>query len=263
MRLYWELIQLAFRRQLAYRGAAMAGLLTNLFFGLLRAAVMAALFGARQEVTGMSLQDAVTYTGISQATIGFISLFGWYDLIRSVYTGQVGSDLLKPMDFFKFWFAQDMGRAAANILLRGIPLILLYALFFEITVPTRLLSWPALFLAVALASMVSFSFRFLINLASFWVPNATGIARLAFTISWFLSGFMMPLRFFPDWFVRLCYLTPFPHIINTIVEVYLELLTPAQVAAALANQLIWVALLVAACYLVLRLGVRRLVILGG
>ena len=33
----------------------------------------------------------------------------------------------------------------------------------------------------------------------------------------------MPLRFFPEWFVKLCYLTPFPYTINVVVEVYLGL----------------------------------------
>ena len=39
-----------------------------------------------------------------------------------------------------------------------------------------------------------------------------------------MSGFFMPLRFMPDWFVRLCDLTPFPSMVNTIVEMYLGLL---------------------------------------
>ena len=49
--------------------------MTNFFFGLLRATVLVALYGARQEVAGISLAAAVTYTGLTQAMIGFLSLF--------------------------------------------------------------------------------------------------------------------------------------------------------------------------------------------
>jgi len=96
MRKYLALAQLAIQRQITYRSATMAGLATNIFFGLLRAAVMVALYASQTEVLGMTLQDAVTYTGISQASIAYLSLFSWFEVIYSVSSGQVGSDLLKP-----------------------------------------------------------------------------------------------------------------------------------------------------------------------
>jgi ABC-2 type transport system permease protein len=263
MRLFWEISKLSFRRQVTYRAATIAGLLTNLFFGLLRAALMAALYGNRGQVEGITLAGAVTYTGLTQAMIGFISLFSWYELMNTVYTGQVAADLLKPMGYFRFWMAQDWGRAVSQALLRGFPLMAAYALLFDITLPRGLLQWLALVTAFSLAWLVSFSWRFLINLAAFWVPNALGIGRFFFLLSYFLSGFMIPQRFFPAWFVKLCYLTPFPHMINAVVEVYLGVLSEPELWATLAGQALWAALLIAAGQVILRLGVRRLVILGG
>ena len=119
MKLYWRIVQLSFQRHLRYRAVAFAGLGTNFFFGLLRAAVLTALFGARPVVEGVSVQGVVTYTGISQAVIGFLSLFSWYDIMRSVQSGEVATDLLKPMSYFFFWMGQDLGRALLNLLLRG------------------------------------------------------------------------------------------------------------------------------------------------
>jgi hypothetical protein len=69
LRIFWELVQRAIQRQMTYRAASIAGLATNFFFGLLRAAVLVALYGARQQVEGMSVQDAITYTGLTQAII--------------------------------------------------------------------------------------------------------------------------------------------------------------------------------------------------
>ncbi|MEW5988360.1 MAG: ABC-2 family transporter protein [Chloroflexota bacterium] len=263
MRLYWELAKLSFQRQLAYRAANLAGLATNVFFGLLRAAVLTALYGAREEVAGFSLPAAVTYTGLTQAIIAYLMIFGWYDLMRSVSTGEVASDLLKPLDTFAFWLAQDLGRAAGHFLLRGVPIMALYALVFDITVPDSLGQWLALALALLLSLLVSFAWRFLVNLAAFWTPNAAGIGRFAFGIVWILSGFFMPLRFFPEWFVRLCYLTPFPSMLNTVIEVYLGVVRGAAVVPALLAQLLWFVILFGLGQLALRAGVRRLVIQGG
>ncbi len=263
MRLFWELSKLSFQRQLTYRAATLAGLLTNVFFGFLRAAVLAALYDTRPEVSGISMQGAITYTGLTQAIIAYISIFGWYDLMRSVYSGEVAADLLKPMGYFTFWLAQDVGRATANLLLRGLTIMLIYALIFEITLPVGVGQYLALGLASGLGLLVSFAWRFLVNLAAFWTPNAVGVGRFAFGLTWVMSGFYMPLRFFPDWFVTLSHFTPFPAMVNTIVEVYLGVLTGPALLVALLSQVMWLIILVAAGQLVFRAGVRRLVIQGG
>lgn len=263
MRLFWELVRLSFRRQLSYRTANWAGLATNFFFGLLRASVLIALYGVRTEVAGIPLSAAITYTGLTQGLIAFLSLFSWWDVMLSVYSGDISSDLLKPLDYFAFWMAQDLGRAVASLLVRGLTMMAAYALLFELTIPRSGWQWLALTLSVLLSWVVSFSWRFLVNLVAFWTPDARGAGRFAFTLSWFLSGFLMPLRFFPDWFVRLCNLTPFPSMINTVIEMYLGVLKGPALARALLGQLLWVLILAGACQLVLRAGVRRLVIQGG
>jgi ABC-2 type transport system permease protein len=263
MRLFYELSLRAFQRQLVYRNAALAGLATNFFFGIIRIAVLVALYGTRHEVAGISLLGAVTFTGLSQSTIGILSLFGWTELMNNVYTGGISADLLKPISLFRFWLAQDLGRAAGQFLLRGLPMMMSYAVFFGITTPSSAGGWLAFGVSLFLAWLLSFSWRFLINLSAFWVPNALGVARFGFTLSWFLSGFLMPLRFFPDWFIQLCSFTPFPAMINTVVEIYLGVLEGSALVSGLLVQVAWVAVLFMAGQLVLRLGIRKLVILGG
>ncbi len=263
LRLSWELTRRSFQRHLTYRAATVAGLATNIFFGLLRVAVMMALYGARTEVAGIDLQAAITYTGLAQAVIAYLSIFGWYDLMRSVSSGEVAADLLKPLGYFRYWLAVDLGRAAVALLLRGVTIMLLYALLFEITVPRGLGQWLALLATIILSWLLSFAWRFLVNLAAFWTPNATGVGRFAFGLAWVLSGFFMPLRFFPDWAQVICHLTPFPSMVNTTIEIYLGLLTGRALLWALGVQLFWIVVVAAICQWVLRAGVRKLVIQGG
>jgi ABC-2 type transport system permease protein len=263
MGLFWIICAKSIQKQLSYRTAALAGLVTNLFFGFLRAAVLIALYGSRTVITGIPLEGAITYTGITQAIIGYLSLFNWYELMNSVYTGAIATDLVKPLSYYRFWLAQDFGRALAQLILRGVPIVVIYAVVFRISYPSYPLQWLALLVSLFLAWNISFSWRFLLNLSSFWVPNAIGILRFGFLISWFLSGFLMPLRYFPDWFQKLCYLTPFPHMINTIVEIYLGVVSGSALISLLLLQTAWALGLIIICNLVLWAGIRRLVILGG
>jgi len=263
MRLFIELAKRSFQRQLTYRAATFAGLATNFFFGLLRVAVMVALYQASREVNGISLRGAITFTGLTQALIGFLSLFGWYDMMNSIYTGAVASDLLKPMGYFNFWMAQDLGRALAQLVLRGFTMMAAYAILIGISIPNGMEQWIAFVISLFLAWLLSFSWRFLVNLSGFWTPDARAIGRFGFILLYFVTGFLMPLRFFPDWFVSICDYTPFPHMVNSVVEIYLGVLSGPQIAVVLIKQAIWAVLLVLLCRLTLKFGMRRLVIHGG
>ncbi len=263
MRLFFEFVKRSFQRFLTYRAAALAGLVTNFFFGLLRMSILLALYGARQEVAGITVPGIITYTALTQAVIAYLSFFGWFELMNSVHTGEVAADLLKPMGFLAFWMAQDLGRAAVNFLLRGVLIMILYGLIFDLVYPQTAVQWLILALAIIFSWLLSFAWRFLINLAAFWTPNARGIGRFGFILAWFFSGFLMPLRLFPEWVSRIAYLTPFPYMLNTVVEIYLGVLSEAAMARALAMQLLWIVGLLLLAQLIFRSAVRRLVILGG
>jgi ABC-2 type transport system permease protein len=263
MRVFWELAKLSFQRQLAYRTAHLAGLITNFFFGLLRAAVLVALYGAYKEIAGYTVVMAITFTGLSQAMIGHLSFFNWTDVMRSIYSGEIASDLLKPMGYFNYWLAQDAGRACAAFLMRSLTIMIGYAIVFDITYPRRIESWIALGISIILSWLVSFSWRFLINLAAFWTPDAVGITRLLFGFSWIFSGFFMPLNYFPDWFVHIANATPFPSMVFTVIQVYLENLSGPELFQALLGQAMWRVILLTLIQIVFKAGVRQLVVQGG
>lgn len=261
--MYLALARLAFQRQMSYRTANLAGMVTNVFFGALRAYVLIALFGAREAVAGYSVRDAVTYTGITQALLSYIAIFGWWEVMNSIRTGDIASDLSRPADFFWYWFAQDCGRAMGQLLTRGLPIMVLYAIVYRIALPPTPLHALATAGSLLLALLVSFAWRFLVNLAAFWSPDARGIGRLAWTLTIFLTGMLMPLAFFPDWIARALRSSPFAAMLNSPAEIYLGVVSGPALAGTLALQLFWAAALVGLTRLVLAAGVRRLVVQGG
>ncbi len=263
MRLFFRIVRLSFQQQLTYRAATLSGLATNFFFALLRVSVILALYGKQSQVNGLSLSGAITFVALTQGLIAFLFVFGTWDVMATVYNGGVGTDLLKPLHLFTFWMARDLGRSLSNFIFRGVLLLAFFALVYPIVYPTRPEQILALVLALVLGWLVSFAWRFVVNLSAFWTPDARGVGRIAFTVSGFLSGFIMPLRLYPDWFANLCRLTPFPSLLNTPVEIYLGVLTGKDAWLALLGQAFWLLALTALCEVVLRAGVRRLVIQGG
>jgi ABC-2 type transport system permease protein len=263
MALFWKLIQLSFKQQLAYRMALWAGLATNLFFGLLRAVLLIALYAGQTSVNGLSMSGAINYVALTQSMIAYLTLFGSMDLMNTIYTGAIGADLIRPVPYFLFWMGRDFGKSLVNLVGRGVFFMLAFSLFFPLTCPSGLDQWLDLVLSLLLAWLVSFSWRYLVNLAAFWTPDARGILRIAFTLSQLFSGFIMPLRLLPDWFTGLIQYTPFPSMVNTSVEIYLGTLKGPAMWNALWLQLVWFLALAGLSEWVLRAGVRRLVIQGG
>ncbi|MBE0700034.1 MAG: ABC-2 family transporter protein [Anaerolineaceae bacterium] len=260
---FLRVVRLSFQQQLTYRAALLSGLAANFFFALLRTALLVALYGSRGEVNQLSLQGAITYVAVSQAMIAFLFIFGTYDVMATVYSGSIGADLLKPLHLFNFWMARDLGRALVNFVGRGVLLVALFALVYPLQLPQRLWQWLGFTAALGLGWLLSFTWRFLVNLAAFWTPDARGVGRVAYTFSQLLSGFIMPLRLYPDWFTDLCKLTPFPSLFNTSTEIFLGLLSGKELWLALLNQAAWLVGLGLLTLWLYRGGVRRLVIQGG
>jgi ABC-2 type transport system permease protein len=253
----------SFARMTVYRGATVAGVATNFFFGLLRAYVFIAVFRAAgtRLVGGYTLADSITYTALTQALIAPIYLWGWWDLLKAVRTGDMATELTKPYDVYWFWMARDMGRATFQLIFRGLPILVVFPLIFDLAWPATPFHVVAILASTTLAVMVSFAWRFLLNLSAFWFVDGQGVVRLATLGMTFLSGFMVPVAMFPEWLRRAVAWTPLPAMVNTPIEVYLGL--AGEPVAAIGAQLAWLVLMTAACRVVFARGVGRMVSQGG
>ena len=263
MRIYLELARLAFQQQFAYRAATLAGLFTNAIFGLMLTSVYLGLFASRADgasVEGFTAADTVTYVWIGQAMIMPVYIWGWWEIINTIRTGAVVTDMLKPTDYFAYWLSRDAGRALAHIILRFIPTIALGSVFFDLLWPTSLLRGMAFFLSVLLAVLISFCVRFIFNLWGFWILDHRGIAGFSMVFIGALSGHLLPIAWYPDAIRDVVNLLPFRAIIMTPVEIWLGQVDPVS---GLGLQTFWSATMVVASHAVLSIAERKVVVQGG
>ncbi len=110
---------------------------------------------------------------------------------------------------------------------------------------------------------MSYAYRFLYNLAAFWLLDYRGVVILSMVVSLFFSGFTIPLAFFPDWLREVAYALPFAAMIQVPVDVFLGKFDGADLVGIMALQAAWaVALLVVGRGLLI-VATRKLVIQGG
>lgn len=263
MRLYLELARRGYRRYAAYPAATAAGVFTNTIFGFMQAYILLALFRHREEIGGYDASDTVTYVWLTQALLAPLAIFGWNELALRIRSGDIATDLSRPLDVQVGGLAFDFGRALYHALFRGLPPLAVGALVFGLTTPVSVAGWLAFAACFALAVAISYAFRFLYNLPAFWLLHFRGPALIALLLAWFFSGLFIPVRFFPDWLENAAYATPFPMMLQTPVDVFVGAVAGTELLLILGAQVAWLAVLLAAGRLVFAVGVRRVVIQGG
>ena len=135
MRVYLAIAVKSFQKHLTYRAANLAGIITNMFFGAVYVFVYVALFEGRTTVGGLDVRDAVTYVVLTQALLMAMSAFGNRELSESIMKGQIASDLSRPLDFYLYWAAIDLGRAVYYLIFRGIPTFAIGLILFGARLP--------------------------------------------------------------------------------------------------------------------------------
>jgi ABC-2 type transport system permease protein len=263
LRLYWEIARRGYGRYAAYPAATLAGVWTNTVFGFIQAYILLALFEHRDDIGGWDATDTVTYVWFVQGLLMTVYTFGWAEVALRIRSGDIATDLARPLDPIRYWLAYDLGRALYHFLFRGIAPFVIGMLVFDVQLPESAVTWLWLPLTIALAVVVSFAYRFLYNLASFWLLDYRGVMLVAVTTAALFSGFVLPLAFFPDWLEAVARVLPFAAMMQIPVDVFLEKATGAEVVALLFLQVLWAVVLLGVARLVLGTAIRRVVVQGG
>jgi ABC-2 type transport system permease protein len=235
-----------------------AGMATNVAFGLLRMAVLVAAV-SQGSIAGYDVAATATYVWLGQGLMAVVVLWGDKQLADRIRSGDVVVDLYRPWHLQSALLAEDVGRAGYSLLVRLAPPIAFGALFFPFRWP-ELATLPLFAVSMVLAVAVSFGMRFLLNATTFWLLDNRGVQALYTAFAWLLSGLAVPLAFFPSWALPFLWSTPFAAMLQAPIDVFLERGSPWPL---LAGQLFWAVATLGVGHLVLRRAVRKVVVQGG
>ncbi|WP_245821855.1 ABC transporter permease [Lentzea waywayandensis] len=234
---------------------------TNVVFGLLRVAILvAALKAANGEIADYTVAAANTYVWIGQGLLGFILLWGTNELAERVRSGDVVVDLYRPWNLQGALLAEDVGRGGYAFLTRLAPPMVFGMLLFPFQFPATAVQWPLFLVSALIALVISFGFRFLIDISSFWLIDNRGLYGFWNVSSGLLCGLTVPISFFPEWAREVLWLTPFPAVLQAPIDVFLGHGDPVKL---LLLQAFWAVVILAIGHLTLQRAVRKVVVQGG
>ena len=139
---YLAFFRLRFSMGLQYRAAAVAGIVTQFFWGAMELLAFRAFYQADPGAFPMSFQATASYVWMQQA---FLALFAaWMfenEIFQCIRDGSVAYELCRPVDLYAMWFARSAANRVSRAVLRCAPILLVAAFLpapFGMTAPQSL-----------------------------------------------------------------------------------------------------------------------------
>ena len=263
MRAYSAVLKARIRVLLQYRAAALAGLGTQLFWGLIRVMIFAALYRGTQAAQPMTYEQAVSYLWLVQAFLLLMPFRVDQEIRQIVRDGSLAYELVRPTDLYWYWFSRALAARTAPVLLRGAPILLIAGFFLGLQLPPSWASALAWVLSLAGAVALSSAWGTLLSISLLWTISGEGIGRLLTALAFLLSGALIPLPLFPEWSQRALDLLPFRGLMDIPLRIYIGHFAPQQVLALVGHQVAWCSVVIIVGRLLLARGLRRVVVQGG
>ena len=260
-----------FRTLLQYRAAAFAGFATQLFWGAIRLMILAAFYAAATEPQPMNMTQVVAYVWLGQALLGMLPWNVDADFRGQVRDGTVAYDLLRPLDLYAYWFGRTLAFRIAVPTLRGIPMVLFAMILLPVVglsdwaliPPPSAAAFAGFVVAVVLAALLATAVTLLAHISLLWTISGVGMDRILTVLVTIFSGLIVPLPLFPDWLQPFLNWQPFRGLADVPFRIYSGNIPPGEILPELFFILVWTVALVVLGRLILRRGVRRMVVQGG
>ena len=264
MNRYLAILKARFSVLLQYRAAALAGLVTQLFWGLVKAMILAAFYSqAGQNNLPISLAQGMTFIWLGQA---FLHLLPWNidkEIETDIKNGNVAYELIRPLDLYWLWFSRAFALRLVPSIMRSIPIFLLASLFLDLAPPVSSAAAFTFALSLTFSALLSTAITTLVIISLFWTISGEGILRLLPAIVVIFSGLLVPLPLFPNSIQIFLNIQPFRCILDIPCRLYTGIIPISEAPYFLAFQLLWGIIFIAIGKKVMQKASNRFIIHGG
>lgn len=263
MKKYIDYISIGIKEHMVYPSAILAKFMSKILYLYLQFSIWNALFLSNSQ-TNLSLNQENTLKYIVVATIisSFIECNTIEWLNTQIQTGNIVTELIRPIDFRKMVFSRHLGDTIVKIIFCCIPLSIIAMVF----IPTHILCRTQILwglLSIMLAYYIQFLYSLIIGLLAFWLIVTWPLNMLLGAVYKLLSGVWIPVTMFPDLLSKINQFLPFRAIYSIPVTIMTQQLKSNTITGAITTQIIWIILLSCIAEVIWIIGKRKLIVQGG
>ena len=197
MNKYFNIARLSLKERLTYRGDFLFSSFLRFLPMITSILLWKSVYSSSEQesLSGFSFKQVIAYLLLVNISRMFSSMPGLAtNLARDVREGSIKKYLLQPIDLIGYLMSYRIAHKAAYISTSLVPYIILFgscASFFD-TFPTPL-GCAYFVLSLMLAFVIGFYFEVCLGMLSFWILEVTSLLYVVTTLSFFLSGHLIPL----------------------------------------------------------------------
>jgi ABC-2 type transport system permease protein len=259
LRKYWVLASKGFIQNLQYSASHLINTVASAVFGVIyiylwRSVVPSSGFG---DYTPLVMTH---YISFNQTTMWFTQ-FGIRAHVKirdAVRSGDVATELLRPVDFFSYRMASEYGSMVYGLIFRGLPVGLMLSVF-GYYLPRNPATWGWTALSLALGAYIAITHLYLAGMTAFWTTEIRTVYWVVSTLNLTLGGASMPIEVLPQPVYTLARWSPFACLTFNPARIWLELSGPELIIPAV----VWTVVLTLLAQWVTGMARRRLEVQGG
>ena len=267
MRQYLSFFKLRFITNLQYRSAAIAGIFTQFFFGLLFIMVYLKFYETGSKDVAMTLEQTITYLWLQQALFSLIYFYHREkEIINMIKNGDVAYELCRPGNIYIKWFARIYATRLASVLMKFLPIILIGIILpapFKFILPNSITGFISFLITLILGSFLIVSIDALLHILTFYTIDADGILTSFRVFGELFAGGIVPILFMPKFLQIISKYLPFQYINDIPFRLYLGLEEASNVLNIIGIQIIWIIIIISIGLLLTKNALKRVVVQGG
>lgn len=267
MRTYISNFKLRFVSSLQYRAAALAGIPTQIFFGLVYIMVYVAFYESGSGEVPISFMQLASYLWLNQIFYSLTNM--WYrdqEILDLIKNGNISYELCRPVDIYNMWYSKIISTRLASVCLRAIPVTIVAFLLPDpigLSLPSTIASFLLFILALILGTFLMTSIVTLYNIITLFTMNEVGVTGIFIAISDLLSGMVIPVVFFPKFLQVISNFLPFKYISDFPFRIYSGNIPTSEALIGLIVQMIWVLIIILIGKLLMKYISKRMTVQGG
>lgn len=265
MKSYLGIFKMSFKGQLQYRFAAISGIFTQIFWGLMLVYLYTAFMGGNA-IDGFSIPQMASYVWLGQAF--FMLRFPQMPINsdREIVDGNVCYKLVRPLNIYDHWLAQAIGEKLSIVSLRFLPILILSAFLPEnigLMAPVSLSAALLTIVALLIGLLLTCSLSMLAVYLCFKTMTSKGSSFIVQVITGLLGGAFIPLPLMTQNVQNVLNYLPFRYITDLPCRIYIGATDIKTALFQLLIALAWLVIIIAVGRLLVNKRTKNVAIQGG
>jgi ABC-2 type transport system permease protein len=199
-----------------------------------------ALLGSKASFLDYSHEQMLSYVLAMNILRSFVFTGRGWELVGDISSGRISSYLVRPINYHGYSLALDLAQKTVHVLAAFLEVGFLIAVIrAPIYLPQQASTWLIFGISVIISSLIFFFLEFMVSSLAFWTSESGGPLFCFELFLQFAAGTFFPLDVLPARLQKALNLSPFPYMVFSPINIYLERIPHQEALCVLLIQGFW------------------------